>query len=139
VEVQREALVGVFGGSPLRAQLGVSLGILVDGLRLVLVDMPEVPSVALGRALGVGLRGKPACGGTIREALGKLLGPVSGEVGFANSGSIGAGSWVLTEGPSRRLGSVGNGNIGVGWPSSPSFANNGLLSWLLSWLNLKLA
>jgi hypothetical protein len=132
VEVQREALVGVFGGSLLRAQLGVALGILVDGLGLVLVGMPEVPEVALGRALGVGLRGKPACGGTIREALGKLLGPVSGEVGFANSGSIGAGSWALT-------GSVGNGSIGVGWPSSPSFANIGLLSRLLSWLNLKLA
>jgi hypothetical protein len=51
VEVQREALVGVFGGSLLRAQLGVALGVLVDGLGLVLVDMPEVPGVALGRAL----------------------------------------------------------------------------------------
>jgi hypothetical protein len=134
VEVQREALVGVFGGSLLGAQLGVALGVLVDGLGLVLVDMPEVPGVALGRALGVGLRGKTACAGTIKEALGKLLGLVPGEVGFANSGSIGAGLWVLTEEPSRRLDSVGSGNIGVGWPSSPSLSNNGLQSWL----NLKL-
>jgi hypothetical protein len=68
------------------------VGVFVNGLGLVLVDMPEVFGVASGRALGVGLRGKPACGGTTtKEALGKLLGLVPGEVGFANSGSIGVG------------------------------------------------
>jgi hypothetical protein len=101
----------------------VSRNAFVEGPGLVLVDMPGVPVVALGRALDVGLRGKPTCGGARKEALGKLSGP--GEV------------WVLTEEPSRRLG------FGVGWPSSPSLATNGLLSrlnnGLLSRLNLKLA
>jgi hypothetical protein len=109
----------------------VSRNAFVEGPGLVLVDMPEVPGVALGRALDVGLRGKPTCGGATKEALGKLSGP--GEV------------WVLTKEPSRRLGSVGGGSIGIGveWPSSPSLATNGLLSrlnnGLSSRLNLKLA
>jgi hypothetical protein len=88
VKLCRELRLGVLVKVPRNA--------FVEGLGLVLVDMPGVPGVALGRALDVGLRGKPACGGTTKEALGKLLGP--GEV------------WVLTEEPLRRLG----GSVGVG-------------------------
>jgi hypothetical protein len=74
-----------------------------------------VPGVA---SLGVGLRRELALGGTITEAEGKLLGVV--EVGFANSGIIGAELWLQKGEPITLVEStVGLGSIGeLVWPSS---------------------
>jgi hypothetical protein len=79
-----------------------------DALSVIL--WKGVPGVA---SFGVGLRGEPVFDGTITEAEGKLLGVVSREVGFANSGSIGAELWLIKGEPimpvesTVRLGSIG--------------------------------
>jgi hypothetical protein len=75
-----------------------------------------VPGVA---SIGVGLRGEPVLGGFITEAEGKLLGVVAREVGFANSGSVGAELWLIKGEPMTLVEStVRLGSIGEVWPSS---------------------
>jgi hypothetical protein len=82
-----------------------------DALSMILWE--GVPGVA---SLGVGLRGEPVLGGTITEAGGKLLGVV--EVGFANSGIIGAELWLQKGEPITLVEStVRLGSIGEVWPS----------------------
>jgi hypothetical protein len=93
VKVPREALVEVLGGS-LREAQSVALGVMGGALGVKLWE--GVPGVA---SLGVGLRGEPVLGGTIREAAGKLMGVEPGEVGFTNSGYIGAQFWVISGQP----------------------------------------
>jgi hypothetical protein len=106
VKSPREALVEVTQSA--------ALGVMGDALGMILWE--GVPGVA---SLGVGLRGEPVLGGTIREAEGKLLGVEHGEVGFANSGSIGADHWLIKGEPITLVEStVRLGSIGEVWPSS---------------------
>jgi hypothetical protein len=85
-----------------------------DALSMIL--WKGVPGVA---SFGVGLRGEPVFDGTITEAEGKLLGVVSREVGFANSGSIGVELCLIKGEPIMPVEStVRLDSIGEVWPSS---------------------
>jgi hypothetical protein len=106
VKSPREALVEV-------AQ-SAALGVMGDSFSMILWE--GVPGVA---SIGVGPRGEQVLGGTITEAEGKLLGVVPREVGFANSGSVGAELWLIKGEPMTLVEStVRLGSIGEVWPSS---------------------